>query len=92
MSSPVRIGPVALETRLAAYPVAQEGRGGPDAQARRDQLLIRGLLLERRRAIEPHRRPAFDARADAILARLDPPATAIAEPALAAPIAELRAA
>ena len=71
MRAAVRLGPVPAETREAAYPLV-DGRGGPDAQTRRDQLFLRAALMERRRSIDPDRRADFDARADAILARLDP--------------------
>jgi hypothetical protein len=69
---PVRIGPVDTATRLAALPAGQHG--GPDAAARRDQLLLRQALLTHRRVcISPEAWADYDTRADQALARLDPP-------------------
>ena len=81
MSAPlVRIGTLTPDAWSAAFPYAHDDAA---AQARRDQMFLRQALRTQRRSIAPIERHAFDARADRILAQLDPPPAAPA-PAAAA--------
>lgn len=72
-AAPVRVGPLPVAAWQAAYPYADDS---PAAEARRDQMFLRQALRCYRWCIEPCERDAYDARANRILARLDPNTTA----------------